>query len=780
MVRSGVHRVCATSLRAHAVRRHAAGAPRRPGRRAPRRRRGPRPAARRDAAELDVAVEGDTTAAAARALGGLPLRHERFGTATVRVGRLPDRRRDDARRALPVARRAARGAPGRARPRTSGAATSPSTRIALDLADGRLREAPGAQEDLRRGPAARAARRVVPSTTRRACGASPATAPGWASRSSRTPRAGPRGGRGGALATVCGDAHRQRAAPRARRARPGRGAGERRASSGWRRGWTSTARRSQRALGAARRRRRPRAHACWRRVADATCRTPGLHARPGADRSRAARGAAPASTRRPRAPSSRPRCAARRSRPSRSPARAGRRRRGAGSRRTAIAGWRSAATTSWRPGVPRPGARRAACWPRATRVLDGRVGDDRRRAARRRPGGRLALRRVFEWDGDHLAIRLGDARVLFTTRRGGVSEGPFASLNLGERTADDPPAVEANHARLRELAGGATLARCSQVHGRDVVRRTTPPDGERPQADGVATNVAGVARGRPDRRLPAGRAQRAGRRGDGARRLARPRRRRARRGRRRAARRRRRPVRSPPRSAPAPEAAATRSATRCARRFADVPEAMLGRNVDLKAVAAARLRAAGVEEVHDGGLCTMCDAALLLAPPRPRHHRPAGRRRVADVAGRRASGSPRPPRARGATPATSRSSRRRSTSPLEDLGALADAGITRVGENRAQDLQAKHAAYGDRFTWDFIGHVQSRKVPQILPLVQRIHSVGSDSVLAQPRAPRDSRARVRDPRRGQRRAARRARAASTPTSSARSSSAARSRRSPAS
>jgi uncharacterized pyridoxal phosphate-containing UPF0001 family protein len=66
---------------------------------------------------------------------------------------------------------------------------------------------------------------------------------------------------------------------------------------------------------------------------------------------------------------------------------------------------------------------------------------------------------------------------------------------------------------------------------------------------------------------------------------------------------------------------------------------------------------------------------------------------------------------------------------LEDLGALADAGITRVGENRAQDLHAKHEAYGDRFTWDFIGHVQSRKVPQILPIVQRIHSIGSDSAL---------------------------------------------------
>jgi pyridoxal phosphate enzyme (YggS family) len=65
----------------------------------------------------------------------------------------------------------------------------------------------------------------------------------------------------------------------------------------------------------------------------------------------------------------------------------------------------------------------------------------------------------------------------------------------------------------------------------------------------------------------------------------------------------------------------------------------------------------------------------------------------------------------------------------EEMGTLAQAGILRAGENRAQDLQAKHDVYGDRFTWDFIGHLQSRKVPQVLPLVDRIHSVGSDSVL---------------------------------------------------
>lgn len=68
---------------------------------------------------------------------------------------------------------------------------------------------------------------------------------------------------------------------------------------------------------------------------------------------------------------------------------------------------------------------------------------------------------------------------------------------------------------------------------------------------------------------------------------------------------------------------------------------------------------------------------------------------------------------------------------LEEMGTLADAGITVVAENRAQDLQAKVQAYGDRFTWDFIGHLQSRKVKVVAPLVRRIHSVSSDSVLAQ-------------------------------------------------
>jgi len=69
--------------------------------------------------------------------------------------------------------------------------------------------------------------------------------------------------------------------------------------------------------------------------------------------------------------------------------------------------------------------------------------------------------------------------------------------------------------------------------------------------------------------------------------------------------------------------------------------------------------------------------------------------------------------------------------PVEELGVLADAGVELLGENRAQDLAEKAGGYPGRFTWDFIGHLQSRKVKQVLPYVRYIHSVASDSVLAQ-------------------------------------------------
>ena len=69
--------------------------------------------------------------------------------------------------------------------------------------------------------------------------------------------------------------------------------------------------------------------------------------------------------------------------------------------------------------------------------------------------------------------------------------------------------------------------------------------------------------------------------------------------------------------------------------------------------------------------------------------------------------------------------------PPDEMGALAEAGVTLVGENRLQDLEAKRERWGDAFVWDFIGNLQSRKVKRILPLVRLIHSVASDSVLVQ-------------------------------------------------
>jgi PLP dependent protein len=69
--------------------------------------------------------------------------------------------------------------------------------------------------------------------------------------------------------------------------------------------------------------------------------------------------------------------------------------------------------------------------------------------------------------------------------------------------------------------------------------------------------------------------------------------------------------------------------------------------------------------------------------------------------------------------------------PLDEMGKLAEAGVRLVGENRQQDLAAKHERWGEAFEWDFIGNLQSRKVKQVLPLVRLVHSVASDSVLAQ-------------------------------------------------
>jgi pyridoxal phosphate enzyme (YggS family) len=68
---------------------------------------------------------------------------------------------------------------------------------------------------------------------------------------------------------------------------------------------------------------------------------------------------------------------------------------------------------------------------------------------------------------------------------------------------------------------------------------------------------------------------------------------------------------------------------------------------------------------------------------------------------------------------------------FDELPVIADAGVRCIGENRAQDLVERAKAYGELFTIDFIGHLQSRKVKEVLPYARLIHSVASDSALKQ-------------------------------------------------
>jgi PLP dependent protein len=65
---------------------------------------------------------------------------------------------------------------------------------------------------------------------------------------------------------------------------------------------------------------------------------------------------------------------------------------------------------------------------------------------------------------------------------------------------------------------------------------------------------------------------------------------------------------------------------------------------------------------------------------------------------------------------------------VEDMGVLVEAGVEVVGENRAQDLARKHAAYGDAFRWHFIGHLQSNKAKVVNATCELVHSLDSESV----------------------------------------------------
>jgi polyphenol oxidase len=105
------------------------------------------------------------------------------------------------------------------------------------------------------------------------------------------------------------------------------------------------------------------------------------------------------------------------------------------------------------------------------------------------------LQAPFHWAGDHVAADLPGARALFTTRRGGVSGGPFESLNLGRLTADDGANVDENRARVAAATGcpRERFLYGRQVHGATVRRATEPPGPTRPPGaeDGQATALAG-------------------------------------------------------------------------------------------------------------------------------------------------------------------------------------------------------------------------------------------------------------------------------------------------
>jgi YfiH family protein len=210
----------------------------------------------------------------------------------------------------------------------------------------------------------------------------------------------------------------------------------------------------------------------------------------------------------------------------------------------------------------------------------------------------------FHARGEHLEIDLGGATALFTSRRGGVSDGPYASLNLGRRTGDDGERVEANRERLGGLVGHdwGRFARAIQVHGTRVRRVDAVPLREDAweEADGHVTALPGVPalvfvadclpvalardgavaiahagwRGLADGIL--GEAVAA--LGDGGVRAA---------------------------IGPGIGPCCYEVGDEVRERFA--PEAARGCNLDLKLAARRALEEAGVGEIHDSGVCTACE-----------------------------------------------------------------------------------------------------------------------------------------------------------------------------
>lgn len=231
---------------------------------------------------------------------------------------------------------------------------------------------------------------------------------------------------------------------------------------------------------------------------------------------------------------------------------------------------------------------------------------DPHRTPARSPG----LPAPFRWEGWHVAADLGDHHVRFTSRRGGVSRSPYGTLNLGRWTQDATGSVVANFDLLTQELGldPGRIAMGFQVHGNEVQRRDEEPDpaDELLACDGQATHVEGVAclvltaDCLPVALLCDGAVAmvHAGWRGldggvleDGLRAL------------------RELGGRGPVTALIGPGAG-----RECYEVGPELRERFgtTGRTLDLKGIAAARLRAGGVAEVHDVGLCTICTAPDLF------------------------------------------------------------------------------------------------------------------------------------------------------------------------
>jgi len=229
---------------------------------------------------------------------------------------------------------------------------------------------------------------------------------------------------------------------------------------------------------------------------------------------------------------------------------------------------------------------------------------------------RPSLPPPFRWEGEHVAAELPGARILFTSRHGGVSPKPFDSLNLGRLTDDDGANVDANREQLAEAVGlpRERFLYGRQVHGATVRRATEPPGEARPAADedGQATALEDTAalvfgadclpivlaadgavaalhggwRGLAAGVLEEGVAALADLGAGG-------------------------PVRAY--LGPAARGCCYEVGEEVHAVFAGYDARRGERNLDLAAIARTRLAAAGVDAVHDSGLCTMCEPALFFS-----------------------------------------------------------------------------------------------------------------------------------------------------------------------